>query len=44
MTDDMPKDRRHHRGVVWAWTQLWIGDKRIGHPWEQKDMAWMSPP
>ena len=40
MTDDMPKDHRHHRGVFWAWTQLWIGDKRIGHPWEQKDMAW----
>jgi Family of unknown function (DUF6807) len=40
MTDDMPRDHLHHRGVFWAWTQLWIGDKRIGHPWEQKDMSW----
>ncbi len=39
MTDDMPKDHRHHRGVFWAWTQLWIGGKRIGHPWEHKDLT-----
>ena len=40
MTDDMPGDHLHHRGVFWAWTQLWIGEKRIGHPWEQKGMIW----
>lgn len=40
MSDDMPRDHPHHRGIFWAWTQLWIGEKRIGHPWEQRDLEW----
>lgn len=40
MTDDMPRDHLHHRGVFWAWTQLWIGDTRIGQPWEQRGLIW----
>ena len=40
MTHDMPTDHPHHRGVFWAWTQLWIGNKRIGHPWEQRGLSW----
>jgi hypothetical protein len=40
MTDDMPADHRRQRGVFWAWMQLWIGEKRIGAPWEQKDLIW----
>ena len=40
MTDDMPADHPHHRGIFWAWTQLWIGEKRIGHPWEQRGLDW----
>jgi glucose/arabinose dehydrogenase len=40
MTHDMPKDHPHHRGVFWAWTQLWIDKLRIGHPWEQRDLTW----
>jgi hypothetical protein len=36
LTEDFPADHLHHRGVFWAWHQVWIGDKRIGDPWEIK--------
>lgn len=34
LTEDFPADHPHHRGVFWAWHQVWIGDKQIGDPWE----------
>ncbi|MCY1719908.1 PmoA family protein [Prolixibacteraceae bacterium Z1-6] len=37
LTEDFPADHLHHRGVFWAWHQVWIGDKRIGDPWELVD-------
>ncbi|MDX8339883.1 PmoA family protein [Draconibacterium sp. IB214405] len=37
LTEDFPADHLHHRGVFWAWHQVWIGDERIGDPWEIKD-------
>lgn len=37
LTEDFPDDHLHHRGVFWAWHQIWIGDKRIGDGWEIKD-------
>lgn len=37
LTEDSPDDHLHHRGIFWAWHQVWIGDKRIGDPWELKD-------
>jgi len=40
LTEESPKDHPHHWGVYWAWHQLWIGEKRIGDPWVQKDAAW----
>lgn len=40
MTDDMPADHVHHRGIFWAWTQLYVGEKRLGHPWEQRGLVW----
>ena len=33
LTEDFPTDHLHHRGVFWAWHQLWIGDQEIGDPW-----------
>lgn len=39
LTEDFPADHLHHRGVFWAWHQVWIGDKRIGDPWEIKDFS-----
>jgi len=37
LTEDFPADHLHHRGVFWTWHQVWIGEKRIGDPWEIKD-------
>jgi hypothetical protein len=33
ITEDFPVDHLHHRGIFWAWHQLWIGDEEIGDPW-----------
>ena len=37
LTHDFPEDHLHHRGIFWAWHQLWIGDERAGDPWLTKD-------
>lgn len=37
LTEDFPADHLHHRGVFWAWHQVYIGDKQIGDPWELVD-------
>jgi len=40
LTEDSPADHLHHRGIFWAWHQLWVGDKMIGDGWIAKDMRW----
>jgi hypothetical protein len=40
LTEDFPSDHLHHRGVFWAWHQLYIGEKAIGDGWEIKDFSW----
>ena len=40
LTQDFPKDHLHHRGIFWAWHQIYIGDKSMGDGWELKDMHW----
>lgn len=40
LTEDFPEDHLHHRGIFWAWHQLYIGDKRIGDGWDIKDFSW----
>ncbi len=37
LTEDFPADHPHHRGIFWAWHQVWIGDQRISDGWEIKD-------
>ena len=39
-TEDFPSDHLHHRGVFWAWHQLYVGYKRIGDGWLIKDFKW----
>lgn len=36
LTEDFPDDHLHHRGIFWAWHQVWIDDQRVGDPWEIK--------
>lgn len=40
LTEDFPEDHLHHRGVFWAWHQLYIGDKQMGDSWELKDFSY----
>jgi hypothetical protein len=40
MTEDFPADHPHHRGIFWAWHQVWLGDKRLGDPWAASDFYW----
>jgi hypothetical protein len=40
LTEDFPRDHLHHRGVFWAWHQLWLSDMKIGDPWATVDSFW----
>lgn len=40
ISEDFPADHRHHRGVFWAWHQLWVGDEQIGDAWTTQDFLW----
>ncbi|HCO94178.1 MAG TPA: hypothetical protein DIU00_09540 [Phycisphaerales bacterium] len=40
LTEDFPADHLHHRGVFWAWHQLWLGDKKLGDNWAAQDFFW----
>ncbi len=39
LTEDFPSDHLLHRGIYWAWHQLWVGEKRAGDPWAAKDFT-----
>lgn len=40
LTEDFPSDHPHHRGIFWAWHQVWVKDKRVGDPWATRDFCW----
>lgn len=40
ITEDFPSDHPHHRGVFWAWHQVWLGDKKLGDPWVCERFVW----
>ena len=40
LTEDFPADHPHHRGIFWAWHQLWLGDKKLGDSWAAQDFFW----
>lgn len=40
ITEDFPADHKHHRGIFWAWHQVWVGDTRLGDAWVCKDFIW----
>jgi hypothetical protein len=37
LTEDFPEDHIHHRGIFWAWHQIYINDQRIGDSWGCKN-------
>ncbi|ASV29263.1 DUF6807 family protein [Maribacter cobaltidurans] len=40
ITEDFPKDHLHHRGIFWAWHQLYLNDTEYGDGWEIRDFEW----
>jgi hypothetical protein len=40
LTEDFPPDHPHHRGIFWAWHQVWLGDKKLGDSWAANDFLW----
>lgn len=40
LTEDFPEDHLHHRGIFWAWHQLYVKGQRVGDPWECKGITW----
>src|SRR5690606_5758022 len=40
LTEDFPADHLHHRGIFWAWHQLYINNKRIGDGWDIENFRW----
>lgn len=40
LTEDFPRDHPHHRGVFWAWHQVWLSDMKLSDPWATVDARW----
>ncbi|MHC4371942.1 MAG: DUF6807 family protein, partial [Planctomycetota bacterium] len=40
LTEDFPADHLHHRGIFWAWHQVYVGEKRLGDGWSLNDISW----
>lgn len=38
VTQDFPADHIHHRGIFWAWHQIFVGQKRAGDSWVNQDL------
>ena len=43
VTEDFPKDHRHHRGIFWAWHQLLLNGKPTSDPWACRGIEWKVP-
>jgi hypothetical protein len=37
LTEDFPEDHLHHRGIFWAWHQIYINDQEISNSWDCKN-------
>lgn len=40
ITEDFPEDHLHHRGIFWAWHQLYVGEKQLGDGWDIENFSW----
>jgi hypothetical protein len=40
LTEDFPADHYHHRGIFWAWHQVYAGEDRAGDAWECRHFSW----
>lgn len=40
LTQDFPSDHLHHRGVFWAWHQLYVDETAVGDGWMADSFDW----
>lgn len=40
LTEDFPQDHLHHRGIFWAWPQVWVGNQKVGDSWLAQNFHW----
>jgi hypothetical protein len=40
LTQDFPADHLHHRGIFWAWHQVYVGEQAMGDMWACQDFVW----
>jgi Family of unknown function (DUF6807) len=40
LTEDFPADHLHHRGIFWAWHQVYVGQMAMGDMWACEDFTW----
>jgi hypothetical protein len=40
MTEDFPADHLHHRGIFWAWHQVYVDNVPMGDMWACQDFTW----
>ena len=39
LTDEFPEDHPYHRGIYWAWHQIYIGDHSVGDGWVMENLT-----
>ena len=39
LTEEFPADHPHHRGVFWAWHQMYVDGRSVGDGWVMQDIA-----
>ncbi|WP_228850601.1 DUF6807 family protein [Aegicerativicinus sediminis] len=40
ITEDFPEDHLHHRGIFWAWHQIYKDSVRLGDGWTLEGVRW----
>lgn len=38
LTEEFPVDHPHHRGIFWAWHQIYINGKKVGDGWAMENI------
>lgn len=39
LTEEFPEDHPHHRGIFWAWHQLYVDNERMGDGWTMDSIS-----
>lgn len=40
LTENGPADHPYHRGIFWAWHQIWLNGKKIADGWMSEHISW----